>query len=67
MAYWVYVCGSAFVAAGYADYPLLAYHFTQATTVSLTWIPALYALAMGRCDPRKCPHTPKFMSIKEQK
>lgn len=46
-AYWVYVCGSALVAAGYADYPLLAYHFSQAATVSLTWIPALYALAMA--------------------
>jgi predicted MFS family arabinose efflux permease len=46
-AYWVYVCGSALVAAGYADYPLLAYHFAQASTIALTWIPALYALAMG--------------------
>jgi len=46
-AYWVYLCGSALVAAGYADYPLLAYHFSHAATVSLTWIPALYALAMG--------------------
>jgi MFS family permease len=35
------------VAAGYADYPLLAYHFSQAATVSLAWIPALYAVAMG--------------------
>jgi len=46
-AYWVYLCGSALVAAGYADYPLLAYHFGQAATVKLAWIPALYALAMG--------------------
>jgi len=46
-AYWVYLCGSALVAAGYADYPLLAYHFSQAETVSLAWIPALYAVAMG--------------------
>jgi predicted MFS family arabinose efflux permease len=46
-AYWIYLCGSALVAAGYADYPLLAYYFSEAATVSLTWIPALYALAMG--------------------
>lgn len=46
-AYWVYLCGSALVAAGYADYPLLAYHFGRAGTVNLAWIPALYALAMG--------------------
>lgn len=46
-AYWVYLSGSALVAAGYADYPLLAYHFGRASTVGLAWIPALYALAMG--------------------
>jgi predicted MFS family arabinose efflux permease len=46
-AYWVYLCGSALLAAGFADYPLLAYHFSQAATVSLAWIPALYAVAMG--------------------
>jgi len=46
-AYWLYLCGSALVAAGYADYPLLAYHFGQASTIALSWIPALYALAMG--------------------
>jgi MFS family permease len=44
---WVDVCGSALVAAGYADYPLLAFHFSHAATVSLALIPALYALAMG--------------------
>ena len=46
-AYWVYLCASALVAAGFADYPLLAYHFSQGATVNLAWIPALYALAMG--------------------
>jgi MFS family permease len=46
-AYWVYLWASALVAAGYADYPLMAYHFGQASTVNLVWIPALYALAMG--------------------
>jgi hypothetical protein len=43
----VYLGASALVAAGYADYPLLAYHFGHASTVNLAWIPALYALAMG--------------------
>lgn len=46
-AYWVYLCGSALVAAGYADYPLLAYNFSHAARVSLARIPALYAVAMG--------------------
>ncbi|HEY7288510.1 MAG TPA: hypothetical protein VH583_01645 [Vicinamibacterales bacterium] len=30
-----------------ADCPLLAFHFGQAATISLAWIPALYALAIG--------------------
>lgn len=45
--YWVYLAGSALVAAGYADYPLLAYHFAQTSSIALPWIPAAYALAMG--------------------
>jgi MFS family permease len=43
----VYLAGSALVAAGYADYPLLAYHFAQTSSIALPWIPAAYALAMG--------------------
>lgn len=45
--YWVYLIGSALVAAGYADYPLLAYHFARTSSIGLPWIPAAYALAMG--------------------
>lgn len=46
-AYWVYLCGSALVAAGYADYALLAFHFSSTGAVSAAGIPALYALAMA--------------------
>ncbi|MPZ20971.1 MAG: MFS transporter [Luteitalea sp.] len=45
--YWIYLIGSCLVAAGYADYALLAYHFHRAATVPLDWIPALYGLAMA--------------------
>ena len=45
--FWLYLAGSCLVAAGYADYPLLAYHFQRAATVSASWIPALYGLAMA--------------------
>lgn len=45
--YWIYLIASCLVAAGYADYPLLAYHFGQTGTVPIEWIPALYGLAMG--------------------
>jgi MFS family permease len=35
------------VAAGYVDFPLIAYHFEKASSVPDTWIPLLYAVAMG--------------------
>lgn len=46
-AYWLYLAGAALVAAGFADFPLVAYHFEKASTVSPTWIPIFYAVAMG--------------------
>ncbi len=45
--YWVYLIGSCLVAAGYADFPLLAFHFSAAGTVSAGWIPVLYSIAMA--------------------
>ncbi len=46
-AYWIYLAAVAFVAAGYADFPLIAYHFEKISSVSDEWIPLLYAIAMG--------------------
>jgi MFS family permease len=45
--FWVYLGGAALVAAGYADFPLIAYHFAQAGTVPSDWIAIFYAVAMG--------------------
>lgn len=45
--FWLYLAATACVAAGFADYPLIAYHFGKAATVPSTWIPILYAIAMG--------------------
>lgn len=45
--FWLYLAGMALVAAAYADYPLIAYHFGKAGVVSPVWIPVLYAVAMG--------------------
>jgi MFS family permease len=45
--FWVYLAGAVLVAAGFADFPLIAFHFAQASTVSSTLIPVLYAVAMG--------------------
>lgn len=46
-AFWLYLIGSCFVAAGYADFALIAYHFQKESLLLSTWIPIAYALAMG--------------------
>jgi MFS family permease len=46
-AYWTYLAAMGLVALGYADFPLIAYHFEQADVVSTAWIPVLYAVAMA--------------------
>lgn len=46
-AFWIYLAGAALVAAGFADFSLMAYHFAQTKTVPTTWIPIVYAVAMG--------------------
>jgi MFS family permease len=45
--FWVYLAGAALVAAGFADYPLLAFHFSRAGTVPRDWIAVFYAIAMA--------------------
>jgi MFS family permease len=45
--FWVYLVAMGLIAAAYADYPLIAYHFGKARVVSSTWIPILYAAAMA--------------------
>lgn len=45
--FWLYLAGMALIAAAYADYPLIAYHFGMAGVVPTVWIPVLYAVAMG--------------------
>ncbi|HEV8540499.1 MAG TPA: MFS transporter, partial [Nitrospiraceae bacterium] len=45
--YWIYVGASALIAAGYADFPLIAYHFKTVSVLPDNWIPVLYGIAMG--------------------
>ncbi len=45
--FWIYLAGAVLVAAGFADFPLIAYHFVRASSVPSTWIPVFYAVAMG--------------------
>lgn len=46
-AFWVYLAGAALVAAGFADFPLVAFHFERADVLRPALIPLVYALAMG--------------------
>ncbi len=45
--FWLYLAGVALIAAGYVDFPLIAYHFKRVSIVSDDWIPIFYAVAMG--------------------
>jgi MFS family permease len=45
--FWVYMAGAALAGAGFADFPLISYHFQQAGTVSTTLTPVFYAVAMA--------------------
>ncbi len=46
-AYWLYLLGGALIAAGFADFALIAFHFDKTNNVPMHWIPILYALAMA--------------------
>src|SRR6202034_4088002 len=46
-AFWIYLAAAALVAAGFADFPIIAYHFQHAATVPATLIPIFYAVAMA--------------------
>jgi len=43
----VYLVAVALIAAGYADFALIAYHFGKASVMPATWIPIVYAVAMA--------------------
>ena len=45
--FWIYVAGAALAAAGFADFPLIAFHFQRAGIVSATLTPVFYAVAMA--------------------
>jgi MFS family permease len=45
--FWIYLCGAALVAAGFADFQLIAFHLTKTNSVSAIWIPIAYSIAMA--------------------
>ena len=46
-AFWIYMAGAALVAAGFADFSLIAFHFQKASIVPSLWIPIFYSVAMA--------------------
>jgi MFS family permease len=46
-AFWWYLGAIALVAFGFADFSLIAFHFTKTQLVDHPWIPIYYAIAMG--------------------
>jgi MFS family permease len=45
--YWLYLVAGALIAAGFADFALVAFHFQKTATVAQSIIPVMYAVAMG--------------------
>ena len=45
--FWWYLAAATLVAAGFADFPLIAFRFNESGVVSAPDVPLLYALAMG--------------------
>ena len=45
--YWLYIAAVSAIAAGFVDFPLIAYHFKKLSIVSDAEIPLLFAVAMG--------------------
>jgi MFS family permease len=45
--YWLYIAAAGLLGAGYADFPLIAYHFGKTGVAPTIWIPLFYAVAMG--------------------
>ena len=46
-AYWIYLAAGASLAAGFADFALIGFHFQKANTVPPNMIPVFYAIAMA--------------------
>src|SRR6266487_3844912 len=45
--YWIYLSACSLIAAGFADFALIGFHFHKANTVPANMIPVFYAVAMA--------------------
>jgi Major Facilitator Superfamily len=47
ISYWMYVIAGAFIAAGFVDFSLIAFHFQQKAVIQQALIPVFYSVAMA--------------------
>lgn len=45
--FWIYLAAAALVAAGYTDFPLVAFHFQEQSVIQASAIPIYYSVAMA--------------------
>ncbi len=45
--FWIYIAAIGFIAAGFIDYPLIAFHIGNRTAIPVNYIPLLYGIAMA--------------------
>lgn len=45
--FWIYMVAASLMAAGYADFPLIAFHFVKHGVFSSAMVPVTYAMAMA--------------------
>jgi MFS family permease len=46
-AFWIYMAAAGLLAAGFVDFPLIAFHFSKTSLATPPEIPVFYAAAMG--------------------
>lgn len=46
-AFWIYMAAAGLLAAGFVDFPLIAFHFSKTSLLTPAQIPVFYAAAMG--------------------
>jgi MFS family permease len=46
-AFWIYMTAAGLLAAGFVDFPLIAFHFSKTSLVPPARIPVFYSIAMG--------------------
>ncbi len=45
--YWLYIIAISCVAAGYVDFPLIAFHFQKFAVISDVWVPVFFSISMA--------------------